>query len=224
MVRKYELSDDLLSRLKSDDQPAWAVAYAAMAPLMHKVLGQYTRDVGLREDLVQETMLKIYRNIQKIENVEHLTGAACNSARQRWIDYLRSKGKNDGNTEYGDVTNDNNSPHANHYVSAQQYNRLHLQQVLHTLSIIIGRANEAHRVVLEKVYYEGDSYEECAQALGLLMGTFKSRKNRAERWMFEQMEQEDIGEYRNHIVGNHAQIADMYSMIAENNLTHSDGN
>jgi RNA polymerase sigma-70 factor (ECF subfamily) len=175
-----EYDESFLSRLKSSDQDAWTRLYAEVTPIMHRTLYTRTKDTGLREDLVQETILHLYRNIHRIESLEELNRAIYRSTLQRQVDHWKNRHNRDSIMEFTDINSAKEQLRFRDAAEPEQYYHVSIQQLHHAVSRAVNKLQSNHRDVLTQIYWEGKTTDECAQFLDVPKGTIKSRKNHAE--------------------------------------------
>lgn len=67
-----------MDRYAAGDDSAFADVYDGIAPRLYGYLLRKTRDAGVAEDVLQQTMLRIHRNRGAFEAGAHvLPGSAC---------------------------------------------------------------------------------------------------------------------------------------------------
>jgi RNA polymerase sigma-70 factor (ECF subfamily) len=122
-----------------------------------------TGDRGMAEDIVQETMLRAWRNADRLlSRPGSVRWWLLTVARNLAIDRIRWRGKYPaapGAPETADVHHD----HADHIVDAM------------TVSGALNHLPAVQREVVEQLYFLDRSVEETAKTLGIPPGTVKSR-------------------------------------------------
>ena len=63
--------------------------YSELYDTVFKYLFCLTHDKDISEDLVQETFIRMIKNIDKLEGKSKLSSLLCEIAKNLWIDYLR---------------------------------------------------------------------------------------------------------------------------------------
>src|SRR5262249_7819060 len=82
---------ELITRLQRRDPQALAELYDRYGRLAYSLILRVVRDVGVAEDLVQETFLRIWNRVQGFDAEKGSVGPWLMAvARNRAIDYLRS--------------------------------------------------------------------------------------------------------------------------------------
>ncbi|MCC2650049.1 MAG: polymerase subunit sigma-70 [Microvirga sp.] len=134
-----------------------------------------TRDVHQAEDLVQETVLKAISKQEKFEADTNL---------QAWLFTILRNLFFSGHRKAQREVEDADGGHAARLVTIpDQEDRLAIQD----LEAALARLPQEQRVAILLVAAEGMAYEEVAEALGVKLGTVKSRVNRARNRLAELM-------------------------------------
>lgn len=151
--------DDLLGTIVREHRDG-LVSYA------EKMLG----DHGLAEDIVQETVVRAWRNIDRLLGMEgSVRGWLFTVTRHLVIDWVRK-------------------PHARREVVGVGYSdpvvRGDSTDAVHDAMVVrplLGRLSPEHRAVLVHIYLCDRSIQETAGILGVPAGTVKSRQHNALR-------------------------------------------
>lgn len=127
---------------------------------------RFLNDSGRAADLVQEVMLKAWRNPQNIHpRTGNPRGWLFTVARNLLTDWhRRSQQRPELSVEHDSL------PEATHPGDE-------LERMLESwqMAEALGRLTPAHRAVLQQVYFRGRSTAEAADSLGIPVGTVKSR-------------------------------------------------
>ncbi|MFI8848896.1 sigma-70 family RNA polymerase sigma factor [Streptomyces sp. 891-h] len=140
-------------------------------PLQGYVLQLLGGDLQRAEDVVQETLLRCWRNQQLVDDGQDLRPWLFKVARNLVIDDYRLRRARpkevDGNAWLEDVLADNDD----------------VDRVLSSLVLVqaFQALSPAHREVLYETYYTGRSTREVSLVLGIPPGTVKSRLYHAVR-------------------------------------------
>ena len=119
------------------------------------------------DDLVQETLLKAWQNLDKFTEGTNLRAWLFTILRNTYFSQLRQKGR-----EVEDV---DGKQAASLAVAPAQHDHLDMQDFLAALNMISAEQREA----LVLVGAAGMSYDEAAEVAQCAVGTIKSRVNRA---------------------------------------------
>jgi RNA polymerase sigma-70 factor (ECF subfamily) len=160
---------DLVRRLKAHEPKAMADLYKRCGRLAYSVILRIVRNVGVAEDLTQETFLRVWNRVGSFHAERGaLTPWVLTVARNRAIDHVRSQ---DGRMEASAVDLD-------------RLERPGLFMDLEASALTIDRArrlksaleklNANQRTVIELAYYEGMSHTEMAERLKQPLGTVKT--------------------------------------------------
>jgi RNA polymerase sigma-70 factor, ECF subfamily len=123
-----------------------------------------TNDRAAAEEVVQETLVKAWRNPDALVNGKgSVRGWLLTVARNIVIDRARAKAARP--TEVAE------SP------ANEPVHRDHAQSVVDSVVVVeaLQRLSEEHRNVLVEIYFRGRNVNEAAQSLGIPVGTVKSR-------------------------------------------------
>lgn len=145
------------------------------AALVHTVYSEHGRamlayatrllgDRAAAEDVVQEALIRAWRNPDVLTNGKGSTrGWLLTVVRNLVIDRVRARA-----VRPAEVAED---------PDAQPAQRDHADLVAASVSVraALAAVSEEHRVVIEQLYLQGRSLNEAAQALGVPIGTVKSR-------------------------------------------------
>ncbi len=169
VVLRREDDPDLVRRLKAREPKAMADLYQRCGRLAYSVILRIVRNVGVAEDLTQETFLRVWNRVGSFDSERGaLTPWVLTVARNRAIDHVRSQ---DGKLEANAVDLD-------------RLERPGLFMDLDTSALTIDRARRLksalekltanQRTVIELAYYEGMSHTEMAERLQQPLGTVKT--------------------------------------------------
>jgi RNA polymerase sigma-70 factor (ECF subfamily) len=121
----------------------------------------------LADDLVQETLVKAWSNLDKFEKGTNLQAWLFTILRNHFYSEVRKRRR-----EVEDVDGKYSATLATH---PEQYGHLDLAD----FKVALGRLPDDQREALILIGASGFSYEEAANICGVAIGTIKSRVNRA---------------------------------------------
>lgn len=157
---------EIVELINLRDRIGFNLLYDQFTPLVFGVCHKFVSNKEAAEDLVQETFIKVWKNISQFDpDKASFSTWLLNIARYTAIDYLRSKSykqqlknQNLENSEY------------QYEVSAICYfeERAELQRLIATLAY-------KYRIVLNLIYFAGYTQEETAELLNIPLGTVKTR-------------------------------------------------
>ena len=158
---------DLLVRVGNQDQDAFRAVFDYFAPRLKAFLMGQGTSPQMAEEVVQETMVKIWR---KADQYEPARAAASTwiftIARNMRIDHLRKANRPEPDMNDPAFVPDP-EPLATETISQAQ-DSAQLYSAMAELS-------EDQRAVLKLAYFEEKAHPEIAEALGIPLGTVKSR-------------------------------------------------
>jgi RNA polymerase sigma-70 factor (ECF subfamily) len=161
--------DELMSRVAQGDQESFGALYDALAPLVHGLVLHVVRDPAQSEEVTQEVFLEVWQQAKRFDADRGRARAWITvMAHRRAVDRVRAaqaasdrdlrEGIKDFRESYDDVE---------HRVEvALESERVH--KALESLT-------EVQRQAIRLAYYGGYTYGEVAEALGLPLGTVKTR-------------------------------------------------
>jgi len=126
-----------------------------------------TRDRSMADDLVQDTILKAWSNIEKFERGTNMRAWLFTILRNTFFSGIRKRKR--------EVPDPEGIHAAGLYVKPDHDGRLAFAD----FRAAFDRMSPEHREVLILVGASGFSYEEAAGMIGVAVGTVKSRANRA---------------------------------------------
>lgn len=140
---------------------------AGAIPKLRAFAISLARDVTMADDLVQDTILKAWSNIEKFDPATNLDAWLFTILRNTYFSLHRKRGRE---------VQDSSGIYAERLaVAPQQDGVLDLAD----FRVALGKLPSEQREVLIMVGASGLSYEEVADICGVAVGTVKSRVNRA---------------------------------------------
>ena len=167
---KYS-EDELVGRLKNQDQQAFSYLYDNYAPALNGVIYRMLEDASLCEDILQEAFLKIWNNFSSYDNSKgRLFTWMLNITRNLTIDTLRSKGfkkQQKISSDENSVSNYTDDP-----LHAQRFDTIGLRNKLALLK-------PEQKNIIDLAYFGGFTQDEIAKNLEIPLGTVKTRMRSA---------------------------------------------
>jgi RNA polymerase sigma-70 factor (ECF subfamily) len=143
-------------------------------PLLRYLLRLTLGDAPRAEDLLQETMVRIWRHPEKFGgDVEALRPLVFTVARRTAIDAARARSARP--TEVGEVGEADTDAFG---AEEPEFERVLLAQVVLRA---LRKLTPEHRAVIVEVHFNGRTIEETAKVLGIPLGTARSRTYHAAR-------------------------------------------
>ncbi|MDR7325901.1 MULTISPECIES: sigma-70 family RNA polymerase sigma factor [Catenuloplanes] len=164
----------------ADDASGWPpeermrrIHEAHAAPVLRFLMRLTLGDQDLAEDLLQETMLRAWRNLDALpKEIERVAPWLYTVARNVAIDAARARRARPPEVAVADITR---LPQPGDAVDGLVSG--------HIVRQALARLSPEHRAVLIEVYFRGSSTAEAAARLGIPEGTVKSRAYYAVRSM-----------------------------------------
>lgn len=164
--------EDLVQRIAVGDLSALSALYERHRGPLFGYLCLFTRDHGLIEELVQDTILAAWTGADRFAGRSSVRSWLFAIARRRAADVLRRKSLPVvGEEELGTLPDPDPGPEGwalNQATQAQ-------------LATAVARVSAVHREVLVLIFVHELSYPESAEVLGVPVGTVKSRLSNAKR-------------------------------------------
>ena len=163
------INDDLLARVATGDQAAFAQLYDNMAPRVLGLVKRLLRDHSQSEEVTQEIFLEIWQNATRYDSSKGgASGWILTMTHRRAVDRVRaSQASRDRDVKIG--IRDYESDYDN--VSETVQVRIEHERVERAMS----RLTELQRQAVTLAYYGGLSHSEVAEKLSVPIGTVKTR-------------------------------------------------
>jgi RNA polymerase sigma-70 factor (ECF subfamily) len=163
---------ELIERIAGGDASALAALYERMRAPLGGYLVLLVRDSGVAEEVLQDTMLAIWRGAPRFRGESSVRSWVFAIARRRAIDRLRRvNDRIDRDADLESRIDHRPGPEA---IALTAFAQAELEQAIATLP-------RHHREVLMLLFQFELSYAELAEVLAVPMGTVKSRISHARR-------------------------------------------
>lgn len=169
LARRISISEEeLVALLKDKDQRGFTILYNNYSSALYGVLNKIIQSNDDANDLLQDTFLKIWKNIG---NYDASKGSIftwmMNIARNLAIDKVRSVDFRDSSQN---VSMEDKVLYQidNEYQTAQEIDGIGLQKVVEKLK-------PEYKQLIDLVYYQGYTQAEVAEEYGIPLGTVKTR-------------------------------------------------
>lgn len=160
----------LLTRVVKGDQYAFRILYEEYADLIFRFALSIVRQPHLAEDVLQETMIVIWKRAKTFKGNSKLSTWILGIARNLAFSALRKERRGERVSEEKTM----------HDPAKQAELSVHVERAL-------GKLSDAHREVVHLVYYEEMTLREAAEILGIPEGTVKSRMHNARKMLAEEL-------------------------------------
>lgn len=161
-----------IARIAAGDRQALAHLYMRHRQALFSYLLQLTPDYGLAEELLQDTLVAVWRGAHSFEGRSSVRTWLIGIARRQAHNTLRQRG-----LPLADLSELDETPAAD----LEPEDAALANAARDELSEAIRQLLPLHREVLALIFVQQLSYQETAQVLGVPMGTVKSRLNHAKR-------------------------------------------
>ena len=167
---KYS-EEELVSLLQSRDQQAFSYLYDNYSAALNGIIYRMVENRELAEDILQEAFVKIWNNFYSYDASKgRLFTWMLNLTRNLTIDTLRSKGYK----KQGKISSDENSVSnfAGDSSGAERFDAMGLRKQLANLK-------PEQRSIIDLAYFNGYTQDEISKAMGIPLGTVKTRMRAA---------------------------------------------
>jgi len=167
-LRAVPSDQDLVDRLRQRDPQALAELYDRYGRQAYSLILRVVRDTAIAEDLVQETILRVWNRVQALDSERGSLGAwLMTVARNRAIDYLRSTAGRERNSLDVEETN-----HPALFCDMEP--NLLASDKTRRVKAAMEKLSQNQRTAMELAYFEGLSQTEMAERMGQPLGTIKT--------------------------------------------------
>jgi RNA polymerase sigma-70 factor (ECF subfamily) len=164
-----ESDRELAERLKKRDPQAMADLNDKYGRLTYVLIHRIVRNVGVAEDLVQETFLRVWNRVQAFDHEKGALGPwVMTVARNRAIDYLRSVDGRMSQNAFELETSESPALFANLETEVLNSDRAR------RLKAAFEKLTANQRLCIELAYYEGLSQSEMSERMKQPLGTIKT--------------------------------------------------
>ena len=157
--------EELISLLNENSQEGISVLYDNYSSALYGVIAKIVRSEEIAQDILQDAFVKIWKNFSKYDSSKgRLFTWMINIARNRAIDYVRSKDfKNRNLNDY-----DTNNAELTTITSEIKIDQIGLTDTLNLLDPKL-------KIIIDTIYLKGYTQAETAEYLNIPLGTVKSR-------------------------------------------------
>ena len=163
--------EGLLAAVASRDKAAFRLLYERHAERVFRFAMSIVRRTHLAEDVLQETMIVVWRRAKSFKGESKVSTWILGIARNLAFNLLRKEKRGDRLPE--ERPNDGNP-------AKQIETTVQVERALRTLP-------DHHREVMHLVFYEDMSLREAAEVLGIPEGTVKSRMHHARKALAKEL-------------------------------------
>ncbi|GEM_PF-315103 len=185
--RSSRIGEDAVVRAAYGDVDAFRELYDAYAADVFRYGMLQTDSREVAEDILQETMIAIWRGRERLSSVANVCSWVMAIARNKTIDYIRAKPPTVSMSDFGDAS----EPGAAGVSTQASRPTGPLEDAIPDrvdLAAALIKLDLEKRELLYMVFYMDMSYNEVASVLGVPAGTVKSRMYFARRQLQEILE------------------------------------
>lgn len=169
MEKAKDNGENLISSLRNREPGAFERLYDQYSGALLGVIVSVTGDGEAARDVLQESFVKIWKNIQKYdEGKGRLFTWMLNIARNTAIDHLRNS---ETKITKGKLTSEKQTGAAMESRMGSTVTNIDIIGI----KDVVNKLNDEQRTVIEKAYFEGLTREEISEELNLPVGTVKTR-------------------------------------------------
>ncbi len=172
----FEL-EKVISDCKKNKRKAQVILYKQYAPMLLGVCSRYVHDKAEAEDILQESFLKILKNIKEYTGKGHFENWMKKIVVNTAIRHFHKEKKHYYHEEIGDVQD----YELQTLISpVQEFETKELYNLLKTMP-------EGYRMIFNLYAIEGYKHKEIAEKLNIDESTSKTQYLRAKNWLIKQM-------------------------------------
>lgn len=180
--------EDIIAGCKANKAKYQEALYKLFASKIMGICHRYAKTSTEAEDILQETFVKVFKNIDKLEKIGSIAPWIKRTAVNTAINNYHKNKKHYGqlNSEY--VTQANSS-----------YEDIISKLSNNELLTVIDKLPDGYRMVFCLYILDGYSHREIAEKLNISEGTSKSQLSRAKSFLKNKLEELNITSYERQI-------------------------
>lgn len=164
---QYKNETDLVLALKNKDKVAFSYLYDNYSNALFGVIDRITQSNEIAEDVLQESFVKIWKNIDFYASDKgSIFTWMLNICRNMAIDTVRSKA-------YKNESMNQNVEDNVYSVDRKEQVEAKVDHI--GLKAIVSKLKPEHKLLIDKIYFEGYTQDEAAKELAIPLGTVKTR-------------------------------------------------
>lgn len=172
----------LIQACVSGNEKAQFQLFERFAPKMMVVCLRYSENREMAEDVLQESFVKVFKNLKKFTNEGSLEGWIRRIVVNSSLDMIRKNKKRKYDTQVENVT-----------FLAPQNDFIEETLMADDLMKIINQMPSGYKVVFNLFAIEGYSHKEISETLKISENTSKSQYSRARAYLRDILEKKGIG-------------------------------
>lgn len=175
-----EINDkELVIKVKAGDFLAYEELVKRYEFKLIRYIHNWTRDDGLAEEVVQDALFKLYKNINKVDEAQGFAGYLYKIARNELMSRFRKEKMVLPLIE--EYVGDNGE---------HLYEDIDRKDTQKKVKKALGEIKDKHRKILELYFFEELSYKRIGELLGVPLNTIKTNLRRAKAAMLNKLKNE----------------------------------
>ncbi len=175
---------ELIQGCQRNDSKAQTAFYQKYKSRLMGICRRYAKNTAEAEDILQESFIKIFRNVAEIRNPEAINGWLKKIVTNTALNYYRSKLSYQQITEYEEVSQSNDD-----YL--QLLSHLSNDEIVR----LINQLPDGYRMVFNLYIIDGYDHAEIAQMLGISENTSRSQLYKARETLKKKLNELGITNY-----------------------------
>lgn len=177
------LPDKIIKRCKKGDKKAQKILYDIFKSIVMGICRRYSSCKEEAEDIFQEAFIKIFQNIQKLQEADYLKRWIIRTTINTAINYYYKNRKHHGHLDVENSLVDRLDSTILDEISNEQ------------LIACINKLPDGYRLIFNLHVIEGYSHNEIAELLNISVNTSKSQLSRAKALLRSRLEKLGVKKY-----------------------------
>jgi RNA polymerase sigma-70 factor (ECF subfamily) len=167
----------LIERSRRGETEAFESLMAKYANLVGSIAYNIIGDVHVAGDITQDTFLKVYRNLENLEDPRRFKGWLCSIVRTTCVDYLRKERIKPASLEK--IAEDGVEPQGEFLGAVFKQTSTELEELREKILHIVNGLPRIYQQIILLRHLRKMTYREMSDFLGLPIATIESRLYRA---------------------------------------------
>jgi RNA polymerase sigma-70 factor (ECF subfamily) len=167
----------LIARVCAGEKEAFEALMAKYANLVGSIAYNIIGDVHVAGDVTQETFLKVYRNLQRLEDPRRFKGWLCSIVRTTCVDWLRKERVRPASLEK--IAEEGLEPEGEFLGTVFKQTSTELEELREKVLHVVNGLPRIYQQIILLRHLRKMTYREMSDFLGLPIATIESRLYRA---------------------------------------------
>lgn len=167
----------LILRSRAGETEAFETLMSKYANLVGSIAYNIVGDVHVAGDITQETFLKVYRNLENLEDPRRFKGWLCSIVRTTCVDWLRKERVRPASLEK--IAEDGVEPQGEFLGAVFKQTSTELEELREKILYIVNALPKIYQQIILLRHLRKMTYREMSDFLGLPIATIESRLYRA---------------------------------------------